>query len=36
VLDVDSPSLNRFGEIEAENLSRIGILVSGFLDTLKL
>jgi GAF domain-containing protein len=34
VLDVDSPSLNRFGEIEAENLSRIGLLLNSFLDTL--
>jgi len=36
VLDVDSPSLNRFGKIEAENLSRIGLLLNSFLDTLTL
>jgi GAF domain-containing protein len=35
VLDVDSPSLNRFGETEAENLNRIGLLLNDFLDTLK-
>jgi GAF domain-containing protein len=32
VLDVDSPRLNRFGPPEAEALTRIGDLVSAFLD----
>jgi GAF domain-containing protein len=32
VLDVDSPTLNRFSEAEAEYLIRTGDLISAFLD----
>ncbi|GHU96707.1 hypothetical protein FACS189483_00440 [Spirochaetia bacterium] len=34
VLDVDSPSLNRFTEIEADYLGQIGGCINSYLDTL--
>jgi NAD(P)H dehydrogenase (quinone) len=34
VLDVDSPRLNRFSEVEADYLGRVGSLISEYLDSL--
>jgi GAF domain-containing protein len=34
VLDVDSPRLNRFSDLEADHLMQVGRLISGFLTGL--